>query len=246
MRKAPKIIHEVLHAVSCKQNVPVALAIFLESTSGALTSYFPEKKNEAEFLKIFNTWWIFSNSKVQFSNHILGHAAKTGDGMSEFCRALADWIENWYNERVPLLEQFIFFLSTTKALIRTLRCQASLTEDLFDDGYDFILTVRFQSNSLERLFSQHRQMSGGRFLVGLRDTICSEKILKMKCFLKDDIDIDEEIKISCPGEMEIIKIKTDIDSLGISLDAHILSPDSREAAVHIAGYTAKKFIKCIL
>ena len=70
LRKAPKITHKVLHPGNCKQNVPVALAIFHESTSAAVTSYFPEKKNEAEFLKHFNTWWIISNSKVQFSNHI--------------------------------------------------------------------------------------------------------------------------------------------------------------------------------
>ena len=37
-------------------------------------------------------------------------------------------------------------LSTAKALIRALRCQASLIEDLLDDGYDFILTARFQSD----------------------------------------------------------------------------------------------------
>ena len=65
-------------------------------------------------------------------------------------------------------------------------------------------------------------MIGSRFLVGLKDTICSEKILKIKCLLKEDIDIDEEIKISCPGEMEITKLKTDIDSLGISLDTLML------------------------
>ena len=65
-------------------------------------------------------------------------------------------------------------------------------------------------------------MSGGRFLVGLKDTICSEKILKIKCLLKEDIDIDEEIKISFPREMEITKLKTDIDSLGISLDTLML------------------------
>ena len=73
LRKAPKITHKVLHPGNCKQNVPVALAIFHESTSAAVTSYFPDKKNEAEFLKLFNTWWIISNSKVQFSNHILGN-----------------------------------------------------------------------------------------------------------------------------------------------------------------------------
>ena len=88
-------------------------------------------------------------------------------------------------------------------------------------------------------------MSGGRFLVGLKDTICSEKILKIKCLLKEDIDIDEEIKISCPGEMEIMKLKADTDSLGISLDTLMLSPGSTEVAVHISDYTAKKYLKKI-
>ena len=77
LRKAPKITHKVFHPGNCKQNVPVALAIFDESTSAGLTSYFPEKNNEAEFLKLFN------------------------NGKPEFCRALADCIENWCNERVP-------------------------------------------------------------------------------------------------------------------------------------------------
>ena len=67
--------------------------------------------------------------------------------------------------------------------------------------------------------------------------------MKIKCLLKEDIDIDEEIKISCPGEMEIMKLKTDINSLGISLDTLMLSPDTSELAVHIAGYTAKKYLK---
>ena len=90
LRKAPKITHKVLHPGNCKQNVSVALAIVHESTSAALTSYFPEKNNEAEFLRLFNTWWIISNSKVQFSNHILDHAAKKHGGKPEFCLALAD------------------------------------------------------------------------------------------------------------------------------------------------------------
>ena len=51
--------------------------------------------------------------------------------------------------------------------------------------------------------------------------------------LKEDIGIDEEIKISCPGEMEIMEPKADIDSLGVSLDTLMLSPHSREVAVYI-------------
>ena len=166
LRKAPKITHKVLRPGDCKQNVLVALAIFHESTSAALTSYFPEKKNEPEFLKLFNIRRIISNSKVQFSNHILGHAAKKDGWKPEFCRALTDWIENWYNVRVPSFEQFTLSVSTAKALMRTLRRQASLVKDSFDDGYDFILTAPFQSDLLERRFGQYKQMIGCRFLVG--------------------------------------------------------------------------------
>ena len=62
-------------------------------------------------------------------------------------------------------------------------------------------------------------MSGGCFLVGLRHTICSEKILKIKSMLKEDIYIDKKIKTSRPRYMEIIKLKTDIDSLRILLNS---------------------------
>ena len=171
LRKARNITHKVLFPSICKQNVPAALVIFHESTSTALTSYFPYKSYAAEFLKLFYTWWIISNSKVQLSNNIFGHAAKRS--------WLPDWIENWCNERVSAFEQFTLSLSTAKALMQTLRCQASLIEDLFDDGYDFILTAGFQSNPLERRFGQYMQMSGCRFLVGLKDAICSEKFLKI-------------------------------------------------------------------
>ena len=52
---------------------------------------------------------------------------------------------------------------------------------------------------------------------------------------KEDIDINEETKI--------MKLKTNIDSLGISLNTLMLSPDSREVAVHITRYTGKKYLK---
>ena len=69
--------------------------------------------------------------------------------------------------------------------------------------------------------------------------------------MKEDIDINEEIKISCPGAMEIIKTKNRYRFFW----NFMLSPDNREVAVDIAGYTAKKYLqksrvapilKCIL
>ena len=56
----------------------------------------------------------------------------------------------------------------------------------------------------------------------------------------------KEIKISCPGGMEFMKLKRDIDSLGISLDTLMLLSNSRDVVIHIAGYTAKKYLKKIM
>ena len=52
--------------------------------------------------------------------------------------------------------------------------------------------------------------------------------------------MDGEIKISCPGELEIRKLKTDINSFGVLLDTLMLSLYSRDVFVHIAAYTATK------
>ena len=73
--------------------------------------------------------------------------------------------------------------------MRTLKYHASLIEDLVAEGYDFIMTSRFQSDPLERRLGQYRQMSGGKFLVGLREATSSEKIIKLKILLKHDINI---------------------------------------------------------
>ena len=53
------------------------------------------------------------------------------------------------------------------------------------------MTARFQSDPIERRFGQYRQMSGGRFLVNLKDVLCSERIIKIKNLIKESIDIIE-------------------------------------------------------
>ena len=71
-----------------------------------------------------------------------------------------------------------------------------LVLDLLTDGYQFVLTRRLQSDRLENRFLQYRQMSGGSFLVGLREVLCSEKILKCRSHLKAGIEflIQDDLK----------------------------------------------------
>ena len=57
---------------------------------------------------------------------------------------------------------------TFKALIQTNYDMSELSLELLNEGYNYVLTGRFQSDPLERMFSQYRQLSGGRFLVSAR------------------------------------------------------------------------------
>ena len=66
---------------------------------------------------------------------------------------------------------FTLIPQTSSGLINRLRLQAMLIDELLNDGYDFVLTVRLQSDPIQRRFSQNRQMSGGRFLVSLREVL---------------------------------------------------------------------------
>ena len=56
---------------------------------------------------------------------------------------------------------FTLTAETSNAMIKTIRSQAALIAELLLDGYLFVMTGRLQSESIERRFSQYRQMSGG-------------------------------------------------------------------------------------
>ena len=124
--------------------------------------------------------------------------------------------------------------------MRTLKCHATLIEDLLAEGYDFIMTSRFQSDPLERRFGQYRQISGGRFLVGLREATSSEKIIKLKTLLKDDIDISNIMDSNVEHDENIETLLHHVDLSCCSDEMVTLSEDSREVGIYIAGYVAKK------
>ena len=67
LKKAPKINSKVLHPGKLQTKCP---------SSTSIEQYFPERKEAAKFLRLQYLWWIISNAKDRFSNHILGHAAK--------------------------------------------------------------------------------------------------------------------------------------------------------------------------
>ena len=53
-----------------KENVPLALEVMHETTITAARSYFPNRRDVANFLEMFNTRCTISNSKKRFSPNI--------------------------------------------------------------------------------------------------------------------------------------------------------------------------------
>ena len=144
LKKAPKVTLKVLQPGSNKQNVPLALAMFDETTSAAIQWYFPQHSSAAEFLQLFQKWWIISNSKSQFSaTNYLGNAALLGDEKPLFLRAFASWLRDWQQERISNCQRFTLTSQTASGFTRTLLCHASLIEDLLEEGYEVVLTSRF-------------------------------------------------------------------------------------------------------
>ena len=194
-KKASKLTVKVIHPASNKRNILLALASFDETTSAAIQSYFRQHSSAAGFLQLFQKWWIISNSKSQFSTtNYIGIAAVLGDEQPVFLRVFAAWLKDWQQERISNCERFTLTSQKASAFTRTLLYHASLIEDLLEEGYEFALTSRFQSDPTERRFTRYRQMSGVKFLVGLKDVTSSEKIIKIKSLLKEEIDIDNSVK----------------------------------------------------
>ena len=70
---------------------------------------------------------------------------------------------------------FMFFKADFDALITTLRAQTHVISSLFEEGYDFVRPPKFQSDPMERRFSQYRLISEGNVLVSLYEVVDSEK-----------------------------------------------------------------------
>ena len=245
MRKANKLTYKVLHPGDNKQSVPLALAIFDPTTSAAIESYFPESNAAAQFLRLINLWWTISNSKQQFNmNFHRGDAAKANDCKPTFLRKLADWFSEWKTQQPANTEKFTPSKQTTSALVTTLRCTATLIKDLLQEGYAYVLMARFQTDPLERQFSKYRHMSGGRFLVGLREATNNERILALKPLLKESIYFwQENIGPDSSKDLALLYFNQNLKNISSEIESCCLDQNSTEAAAVVSGYIAKKMIK---
>ena len=166
LRKSQKLSYLTLHPENNKQNVQLAL----ETTITAAGSYFPNWRDVASFLEIFNTWWTISNSKQKFSPNILRNSVinVTKNWVLKSCGRL-----DWSNTSNCVCTDY-YSLCPCCAYRR-------LTE-----AYQYVITARLQSDPVEPGFSQYRQMSGGRFSNNLREVLNSKRVLPCRSLIKEN------------------------------------------------------------
>jgi hypothetical protein len=85
-------------------------------------------------------------------------------------------------------------------------------------------------------------MSGGRFLVSLREVLNSERILSCRSLIKEDINFWKE-NIQTDTEESFTSIDDLFDERADEIMEAVLDDDAREVATTISGYVAKKLIK---
>ena len=85
-------------------------------------------------------------------------------------------------------------------------------------------------------------MSGGRFLVSLREVLNSERILKCRSLIKEDINFWEEDIRPVNVEFEAT-INETFDPRSNEIMEAVLDDSAREVATTISGYVAKKLLK---
>ena len=116
--------------------------------------------------------------------------------------------------------------------IKSFEAQAMLIGELLNEDYDYVLTRRLQSDPIENRFSKYRSMSGGRFLVSLREVKSSEKILIRRFLLKSGIDF-WKCDLGKPDEDEKRKFEeliSELESKEIEIMECSLSEDSTEVS----------------
>ena len=238
LRAAPKINYPVLHPGNKKQSVPLALAIFEETTACAFRLYLPEDNTTPNFLDLIHTWWLVVNSKEPYHPDIRGNALIFGDCKPEFLRAMNSWLTKWETST-----KFGLSRQTFSSLRLTNNAIADLSSDLLSEGYKFVLTGRMQTDCLERRFSHYRQMSGGRFLVSLSEVISSESIIKMKSLLQHKLEISA-LTIESNQEYDENLLEEQVLKLRcINYEDLVLSEKSHQVVAYISGYISHSLLK---
>ena len=148
-----------------------------------------------------------------------------------------NWLSDWRESKKNVLSRQSF-----DALISSNRAIADLSSDLLNEGYKYIITGRLQTDPLEPIFSQYRQMLGGRFVAGHKEVYRSESILKLKHFYLR-IELTSNISSITEEESDILQYFETINQENFGYIT--ISQDTVDVLTFVSGYKSRSLLKSI-
>lgn len=192
-----QVIHVALKLIFSgpieRQNVKLAHAIFDDSTISALMFYSSPGHHDyfgtAEFLKIISSWWKTTNVKSKMHGCRKRDPARdpiTKENLlikTSYLRGFVDWLCVWDEtvkepKRKLSKQTFLCSKHSSAAL-------AELSEFLIlENGFEYFLTGKSQSDKIEKRFGKARQMTGGDLYASVRQFLESDRTLRVKNLAK--------------------------------------------------------------
>ena len=103
---------------------------------------------------------------------------------------------------------------TSHALMITLRATSYLLKDLLNEDHSYILTYRLPSDPIERHFSKYKQVTGGEFLVSLREVNNSEIKTNLSSILKESTNFwEEHVYCNDDTDNKFLKVENKLSNL---------------------------------
>ena len=118
---------------------------------------------------------------------MLRNAVVCNNNKPEFFLFFGTWIEQWSTCRT-----FSLTKQTLDALITTPKATSCLLSELLTMDIKMFILHASKKTLLSNNLVNYRHISGGRFLVSLREVKNSEKFLKISSIVKENINFWEE------------------------------------------------------
>lgn len=256
LKLAPNLSRKALYPTSVeRQNVSLAVNIFDPKNVAALEVLKSEGVDISigtiQFLKLIGRWWAISNvqhpmkgkyTRNDDSNPITG----PDDSKLTFLESLKVYVDIWHMSHAAgklSNETHLAFTHTLTALVQLCRYIFS------HYNWSYVLTAKFQTDSLEGRFGAYRRLSGCTYNVSVEQILESERKLKVLSVLKMQSGKHGEFTLDdFSTELKNVQEKQvqNLDRIELALgdiECETIPPHSQRILICIASYSSMKVIE---
>lgn len=227
-----------------------ATAVFHESTISALRYY---SNDDGCSTRNYNQTAAFIEYIYQYWKIINVRSPTTGRRLRDIFRDPVKSSNDW---KLSFLEKFLQFLvdwrslgiyglteETFFALTQSTASFIEFTKYMIDRlGFNYVLLGKVSSDNIEERFGHYRQLSGGNYLVSVRQLLESERKLKLLSVMKFNgaKDFEQHVIDEENGSSVVL------NDLSSQIDVEALpevSEDEMNAIFYVSGYVIKSYLK---